>query len=45
MWLKINVLDLDDKAWFGMAGGISFLVENEKGKCFMRRLSDLSYMV
>ena len=32
MWLKLEVLDLNDKDLFGMVGGASFLVENENNK-------------
>lgn len=45
MWLKLEVLDLNDKDLFGMSGGVSFLVENDQGKRLIRRLSDLSYIV
>ena len=45
MWLKLDMLDLNDKDLFGMPGGGSFLVENDQGKRLIKRLSDLSYIV
>lgn len=44
MWLGLDVEDLNRVELSGMAGGVSFLFENDDGKRFIRRLGDMSYM-
>lgn len=44
MWLGMDIEMLNKCDLFGMAGGVSFLNENQDGKHIIRRLSDLSYM-
>lgn len=29
---------------FGMAGGVSFMLQNDEGKRFIKKMNDLSYM-
>lgn len=44
MWLGLGVEMLNQCDLFGMAGGVSFMNENEDGKHIIRRLSDMSYL-
>lgn len=43
MWLGMDVEMLNSCDLFGMAGGVSFMIENPEGKHIIKRLSDLSY--
>lgn len=45
MFLGLPVESLNECELFGMAGGVSFLFENNAGKRFVKRLSDLSYIM
>lgn len=45
MFLGLDVESLNQFELFGLAGGVSVMFENNDGKRFMKRLSDLSYMV
>lgn len=45
MWLRMDVEMLNYCELFGMAGGVSFLKENEDGKRIINRLSDMSYLI
>ncbi|MBQ8313736.1 MAG: histidine phosphatase family protein [Clostridia bacterium] len=44
MWLKLPAEALNGIDLFGLAGGVSWMFENNEGKRMIRRLSDLSYM-
>lgn len=44
MWLGLDVKMLNQVDLFGMAGGVSFMNENQDGKHIIRRLSDMSYL-
>ena len=44
MWLRLPAEALNDMDLFGMAGGVSWMLEDNEGKRMIRRLSDLSYM-
>ena len=44
MWLGLDIEMLNKCDLFGMAGGVSFLNENQDGKHIIRRLSDMSYL-
>lgn len=44
MWLGLDVEVLNQCDLFGMAGGVSFMNENQDGKHIIRRLSDMSYL-
>jgi broad specificity phosphatase PhoE len=44
MWLCLDVEVLNQCDIFGMAGGVSFLYENQDGKHVIKRLSDMSYL-
>lgn len=44
MWLGLEVQMLNKCDLFGMAGGVSFMNENQDGKHIIRRLSDMSYL-
>lgn len=45
MFLGLPVESLNEFELFGMAGGVSFLFENNEGKRFVKRMGDLSYIV
>lgn len=44
MWLGLDIEMLNKCDLLGMAGGISFMNENQDGKHIIRRLSDMSYL-
>ena len=44
MWLKLPAEVLNSIDLFGLAGGVSWMFENNEGKRMIRRLSDLSYV-
>ena len=44
MFLNLGVESLNGAELFGLAGGVSFMFENDEGKRFMKRMSDLSFM-
>ena len=44
MWLGLDIEMLNKCDLSGMAGGVSFMNENEDGKHVIRRLSDMSYL-
>ncbi len=44
MWLGIEPEMLNQCDLFGMAGGVSFMMEDGEGKHKIRRLSDMSYI-
>ena len=39
-----DLLRAKHTADFGMAGGVSFMLQNDEGKRFIKKMSDLSYM-
>ncbi len=44
MFMKLQPEALNEFELFGMAGGVSFLIENNEGKRIIKKMSDLSYM-
>ena len=44
MFLGLSVESLNNFELFGMAGGVSFMFENNEGKRFVKRMGDLSYI-
>ncbi len=44
MWLGLSVESLNDFELFGLAGGVSILLQNNEGKRFVKRMSDMSYL-
>ena len=44
MFLGMDVETLNQFELFGMAGGVSFMFQNDEGKRFIKKMSDLSYM-
>ena len=44
MFLGLEVESLNQTELFGVAGGVSFMFENNEGKRFIKRISDTSYM-
>ena len=44
MFLGLDVESLNHCELFGLAGGVSFMFENNEGKRFIKRISDMSYV-
>lgn len=44
MFLGLPVKSLNEVELFGMAGGVSFMFENNEGKRFVKRMGDLSFI-
>ena len=44
MFLGLSVETINRGAIFGLAGGVSHMFENEEGKRFIKRISDMSYI-
>lgn len=44
MFLGLNVETINKGEIFGLAGGVSQMFENDEGKRFIKRISDMSYM-
>ena len=44
MFLGLNVDTINDCEMFGLAGGVSYMFENNEGKRFIKRISDMSYI-
>ena len=44
MFLRMDVEDLNQAELFGMAGGVSMMMESAEGKRFMKRMSDMSFV-
>lgn len=46
MWHGLNVESLNQAQaeMFGMAGGVSFMFENNEGKHFIKRMGDMSFI-
>ena len=44
MFLGLDVESLNQAEMFGFAGGVSFMFENNDGKRFIKKISDMSYI-
>ncbi|MEW8995595.1 histidine phosphatase family protein [Clostridium sp.] len=44
MWLGLKPEDLNNCDLFGLAGGVSYFIEDDNGKHIIKRLGDLSYI-
>lgn len=44
MFLGLDVETMNAFEMFGLAGGVSFMLENREGKRFIKRISDMSYI-
>ena len=44
MWLGLPAESLNDFELFGLAGGVSLLLQSNEGKRFIKRMSDMSYL-
>ncbi len=44
MFLGLNVEALNSFEMFGLSGGVSYMFENNEGKRFIKRISDMSYL-
>ena len=45
MFLGLNVEYIITSVMFGLAGGVSYMFENNVGKRFIKKLSDMSYVI
>ena len=45
MFLGLDVETINNCEMFGLAGGVSYMFVNNEGKRFIKRISDMSYMV
>ncbi len=45
MFLKLSVDSLNSSEIFGLSGGVSYMFENNEGKRFIKKLSDMSYIM
>ena len=43
MWLGLRVDSLNEFEIYGFAGGVSYMFQNDDGKRFVKRISDMSY--
>ena len=44
MWLGLGVETLNQFELFGLPGGVSYMFQNDEGKRFVKKLSDMSYI-
>ena len=44
MFLGLNIETINDSEIFGLAGGVSYMFENNEGKRFIKKISDMSYV-
>jgi len=44
MFLGLDVESMNQAEMFGLAGGVSFMFENNDGKRFIKKISDMSYI-
>lgn len=45
MFLGMDVEAINDCELFGLSGGVSYMFVNDEGKRFVKRISDMSYLV
>lgn len=45
MFLNLDVETLNSCEMFGLSGGVSYMFENNEGKRFVKKVSDMSYIV
>lgn len=44
MFLNLGVESINNCEMFGLSGGVSYMFENNEGKRFIKRISDMSYI-
>lgn len=44
MFLGLDVENINTCEMFGLSGGVSYMFENNEGKRFIKRISDMSYI-
>lgn len=44
MFMGLDVESINDFEAFGLAGGVSYMFENDEGKRYIKRISDMSYV-
>ncbi len=45
MFMGLEVETINNCEMFGLAGGVSYMFENDEGKRFIKRISDMSYIL
>ena len=45
MFLGLDVESMNTCELFGLSGGVSYMFVNDEGKRFVKRISDMSYLV
>ncbi len=45
MFMGLDVGTINSCEMFGLAGGVSYMFENDEGKRFIKRISDMSYIL
>lgn len=45
MFMKLDVEYINSFEAFGLSGGVSYMLENNEGKRYIKKLSDMSYIV
>lgn len=44
MFMGLDVETINQCEMFGLAGGVSYMFENDEGKRYIKRISDMSYV-
>lgn len=44
MFLRLDIETINNSELFGLAGGVSYMFENNDGKRFIKKISDMSYI-
>ena len=44
MFLGLDIESINAFEIFGLAGGVSYMFENDNGKRFIKKISDMSYI-
>ena len=44
MFLGLSIETINTSEMFGLAGGVSYMFENNERKRFIKRMSDMSYV-
>lgn len=45
MFMNIGVESLNNSEMFGLSGGVSYMFQNNDGKRFVKKISDMSYII
>lgn len=44
IFMRLDVESINQLEVFGLAGGVSLMIENDNGKRLIKKLSDMSYI-